>query len=88
MSHSIENGPGDVSDGGEFRKEIDSRSQFQRKESTSRLQVQPNHPLTAQIPQLIMKLNSASCLFEKTQYFRSQRDLGFIFFTLLSVSRG
>lgn len=55
---------------------------------TSRLhQVQPDHPHTAQIPQLIMKINSASYLFEKAHYFRSQRDPGFIFFTLVPVSR-
>ncbi len=89
MSQSIEIGPGDIDDGREFREEIDRKSQFQGKKSASRLhQVQPNHPHTAQIPQMIMKINFASYLFEQTQYFRSQRDPGFIFFTLLPVSRG
>lgn len=30
--------------------------------------MQPNHPHTTQIPQLIMKINSISYPFEKTQY--------------------
>lgn len=37
MSHSIENGPGDVGDGRELRKDKDSKLQFQGKKSTNRL---------------------------------------------------